>query len=78
MTALRIDAVGGGSSTVVDWGARAGGILSLGNRRLVPFMGVFADMSFAPRAVALVPDGVIGHASWLRAGATAGVVWRFP
>ncbi len=78
MTALRINALGGSTKTVVDWGARAGAILSLGNRRLVPFVGVFADMSFAPRGVALEPDGVIGHASWLRAGATAGVAWRFP
>jgi hypothetical protein len=78
VTALRINRVGGAATTVADWGARAGAILSLGNRRLVPFVGVFADMSFAPRPVALVPDGPVGHASWLRTGVTAGVAWRFP
>jgi hypothetical protein len=78
VTALRINAEGGASKTVADWGARGGVILSLGARRLVPFVGVYADMSFAPRRVALAPDGEVGRASWLRAGVTAGVAWRIP
>jgi hypothetical protein len=78
VTLLRVGEAGGGArATSVDPGLRVGGILSAGRGRLVPFVNLFADMSFASRAVALVPDGVVGRTSWLRAGATAGVAWRF-
>jgi hypothetical protein len=77
-TLLRIGTSAGGTkATTIDPGARLGGILSIGGGRLMPFVSIFADMSFASRAVALVPDGVVGRTSWLRTGALAGVAWRF-
>jgi len=78
VTLLRIKAASGTTTaSAPDPGARVGGILGFGRRPLVPFVGVFADMSFSPRDVGLVPDGVVGRTSWLRAGGLAGVAWRF-
>jgi hypothetical protein len=78
VTLLRVKEPGSGpAASSVDPGLRVGGILAVGGGRLVPFVSLFADMSFASRAVALIPDGVVGRTSWLRAGGMAGVAWRF-
>ena len=70
----------GGASTggTVDWGGRLGGILALGEGRIMPLLGAFVEASVAPPALALEPDGVVGRASSLRVGAFAGLGLRIP
>jgi hypothetical protein len=71
---------GGASTTWVDAGARAAATVELfagrKNGRLGYFLTVFAEMSPFARSLGLEPDGVVGHASWLRAGAALGVSWQ--
>jgi hypothetical protein len=62
----------------IDWGGRVGGIVAFGGGRIMPLVGFFVDGSPAPPALALEPDGVVGHASTLRAGAYAGLALRLP
>jgi hypothetical protein len=61
----------------VDVGGRVGGILAVGQGRIVPMLGVLVDVSPLPRALAFEPDGVVGHASWLRVGAFVGLGVQF-
>ena len=76
---LAVAPVGGASKGgTVDLGARVGGILVFGRSRIVPILGVLVDMSPAPRSLALEPDGVVGHASWLRASGFVGLGFRAP
>ena len=71
--------VGGASKGgTVDVGGRVGGILVFGRSRIVPLLGVLVDMSPAPRSLALEPDGVVGHASWLRVSGFVGLGFRVP
>jgi hypothetical protein len=44
----------------------------------MPLVGFFVEASAAPPALALEPDGVVGHASSLRAGALAGLGAKIP
>ena len=37
------------------------------------FLGAFAEISPFPRRLAFAPDGVVGRASYLRAGGLVGV-----
>jgi hypothetical protein len=71
---------GGASTTWLDAGARAAATVELfpGQRSGRPgyFLMIFAQMSPFARSLGLEPDGVVGHASWLRAGAALGVSWK--
>jgi hypothetical protein len=68
---------GPGPSTWIDAGARAGARLDLAvASQLSIFIGVFAEASPRARELALEPDGVVGRASWLRAGGTFGISWK--
>jgi hypothetical protein len=71
---------GGAATTWVDGAARAAATAQLfpAQRGGRPgyFLTVFAEMSPFARSLGLEPDGVVGHASWLRAGAALGVSWK--
>jgi hypothetical protein len=78
---LQVAPSGGASRGTVDVGGRLGGILSFGHGRLmppivpiiVPILGFSIDISPLPRELALEPDGVVGHTSWLRVSGFVGV-----
>jgi hypothetical protein len=73
-TWLEVAPAGGASkSGTLDAGARLGGILALGQGRVMPMLGFMLDFSPLPRALAFEPDGVVGHASFLRVGGFVGV-----
>ncbi len=73
---LQVAPSGGTSTGTVDIGGRLGGILAFGHGRVMPILGFSIDISALPRALALEPDGVVGHTSWLRASGFAGVALR--
>ncbi|HTA20950.1 MAG TPA: hypothetical protein VK989_16765 [Polyangia bacterium] len=73
---LQVAPSGGASTGTVDVGGRLGGIVTLGHGRVMPIFGFSIDISALPRALALEPDGVVGHTSWLRASGFAGVALR--
>ena len=73
---LEVAPAGGASKGTVDVGGRLGGILAVGRGRIMPILGFSIDISALPRALALEPDGVVGHTSWLRASGFAGVALR--
>ncbi|HEX4405687.1 MAG TPA: hypothetical protein VH560_12705 [Polyangia bacterium] len=73
---LQIAPSGGASTGTLDVGGRLGGIVAFGHGRIMPILGFSIDISALPRALAFEPDGVVGHASWLRASGFAGVALR--
>jgi hypothetical protein len=78
-TWLEVAPAGGGwTGGTLDGGGRLGGIVAFGGGRIMPLVGFFVDASPAPPALALEPDGVVGHASTLRAGGYAGLGFRLP
>jgi hypothetical protein len=74
---LQVAPSGGSSTGTVDLGGRLGGILAFSHGRVMPniepILGFSIDISALPRALALEPDGVVGHTSWLRASGFVGV-----
>ncbi len=70
---LQVAPSGGSSTGAVDLGGRLGGILAFGHGRVMPILGFNIDISALPRALALEPDGVVGHTSWLRTSGFVGV-----
>ena len=77
-TWLQVAPAGGASKGTLDWGGRLGGILAFGGRRIMPLVGGYIEASPAPPALALEPDGIVGHASSLRVGAFVGLGARIP
>jgi hypothetical protein len=73
---LQVAPSGGASSGTIDVAGRLGGILAFGRGRVMPILGFSIDISALPRALALEPDGVVGHTSWLRASGFGGLALR--
>jgi len=73
---LEVAPAGGSTAGTVDVGGRLGGILAFGHGRVMPILGFNIDISALPRGLALEPDGVVGHTSWLRASGFVGVALR--